>query len=488
MSEYGVTPAGFVKKRLDVIANEIHRDLAAGFGRDTTLNPQSFLNVLVVGISDKLAELWEVAEDTYHSMYPMSAEDVSLDNAVQYAGIKRMPDQHTVYPLLCTGIDGTVIPGGTIVASTTNPSVRFAAARDGTITRTSFNRARIQTLSAQPGAAFTVGINGDLFSYTAGEGAYPDTILAGLRDVLTGSAEYIAEVIDGALEVRDTNPQRNSALLLSENLTTESVSTVISFNSEAFGKIVLPEGTITAIITNVDGFQACTNLVTPIDGRLRETNVELRQSYVKRIAVHSSYMLESITSAILDNVQGVQSITAYENDSNMVDSEGRLPHSVEIIVDGGSDMEIARQILRQKAGGIQTNGVIEVPVPDLFGRVIPIRFNRPAYVYVWLRVSLIVEDSGAVPPNFAELAKAAILDHMGDLSVGVSVYTQKFIGGIYRQVTGVSFVEIAAFSTTDAGTVPEPDDYAEDNILVSSRQKALIEEKRIEVVLRDGSG
>ena len=75
MSEYGVTPQGFVPKRLDVITKEIHKDLTKGLGVDTTLNPQSFLNVLVTGFADKIAELWELTQDVYLSQYPSFAEN-----------------------------------------------------------------------------------------------------------------------------------------------------------------------------------------------------------------------------------------------------------------------------------------------------------------------------------------------------------------------------------------------------------------------------
>ena len=42
MSEYGVTPTGFVPKRLDTIIDEIHGDLSEKWGVNTRQNPQSF--------------------------------------------------------------------------------------------------------------------------------------------------------------------------------------------------------------------------------------------------------------------------------------------------------------------------------------------------------------------------------------------------------------------------------------------------------------
>ncbi len=227
---------------------------------------------------------------------------------------------------------------------------------------------------------------------------------------------------------------------------------------------------------------SCTNLIPPVYGRERETDVELRQSYIRRIAVRSDRMTESIESAIIDNVQGIISVRAYENDSNLWDEEGRPPHSVEVVADGGSEMEIAREILRKKAGGIQTHGNVKVEVPDLFGRTIPIRFNRPQYVYLWIRVVLTVGRNLPFPPNYADLVKESLVRQTAGLNVGDGVFLQKYIGDIYRCVTGVAYVEVAAASTTDPSAAPT--EYTQANTTISVRQKALVEEKRIEVTVR----
>jgi len=478
MSEYGVTPQGFIPKRLDVITKEIHKDLTKGFGVDTTLNPQSFLNVLVTGFADKIAELWELTQDVYLSQYPSFAEGQSLDNAVQYGGIRRLNEQPTYYPMHCTGIDGTIIPAGTVLSSTTNPAVQFKTYAPGVIGRSSFNRVSIK-IAALQNAVYTIGINGDL--YSAPGGRDETAILQQLADGINGP-EYTAQVKDGLLIIADTSLQRGSTLLLSENLTTENVTSIVNFGSEEIGKISLPDETITKIVKNVEGFISCTNLIPPIYGRERETDVELRQSYIRRIALRSDRMIESIESAIVDNVQGIITVKAYENDSNVWDEEGRPPHSIEVVADGGGEMEIAREILRKKAGGIQTHGNVKVEVPDLFGKTIPIRFNRPQFVYVWIRVVLTVGRSQPFPPNYADLVKDSLIGQTKALNVGDSVFPQKYIGDIYQCVAGVSYVDISTFSTTDSGAAPG--EYQHGNIPVSVRQKALIEGKRIEVTVQ----
>ena len=87
MDKYGVTEKGFSIKRLDEILEELHTDLSEGFGFNTRMDPQSFLNVLIVTFGGLISELWEVAQDSYYAKYPSTAEGVSLDNAVQYGGM-----------------------------------------------------------------------------------------------------------------------------------------------------------------------------------------------------------------------------------------------------------------------------------------------------------------------------------------------------------------------------------------------------------------
>ena len=110
-----------------------------------------------------------------------------------------------------------------------------------------------------------------------------------------------------AKDITSTN-----VLVLSENLTTDTVTTIITFGTVDTGDILLPEGVITNIVKADAGLLSVVNLCTYIAGRDEETDTEFRQSYADKIFNRSSMMLESIRSAILNNVQGVTSVAPYE--------------------------------------------------------------------------------------------------------------------------------------------------------------------------------
>lgn len=485
MSEYGVTKKGFVPKRLDVILEELHSDLSDGFGFNTRQNPQSYLNVLMTAFADKVAELWEVAEDNYHSMYPSSAEDISLDNAAQFGGSTREVAAKTYYPLHCTGLDGTVLAQGTAVASKTNPAINFSASEDSIITREAFNKVAVSVASVADDRGYSVALNNQLYTYTSGTDATALDILRGLAEAIDDdNFQATVDEANGAVKIEANDIQSSNSLVLTENLTTASVTSILNFASEEYGEVVLPDRTITVIVRSVPGFLSCTNLCGYIAGRFREKDVEFRKSYANKIFNRSSRMLASIESAILSNVQGIQSVKAYENDTNVVDADGRWPHSIEVVVEGGSNTEIASQILNVKAGGINTFGGIEVEIPGEEGENITVRFNRPEYVYCWFKVNITISQSQSLPANYAELVKEVVSDRVTALTSGEDVTPQRYIAGIYAAVPGIDYIEILVHANTDGNATPPPT-FTDRSVAISARQLAVTSNQRIEVTLNE---
>lgn len=480
MSEYGVTDKGFIRKRYDTIYAEMQMDIKDGTGVDVSINPQSALNVIIASVADKCAVLWEMLEKVYYSHYPSTAEGVNLDFACQFGGITREEAARTKYMIVCTGVDGTSIPVGTRIASVTSPKIFFAVYDDYAITRDSFNKATIRVLSANVGDSYTVYLGDSAYTYLCRSGDSAVDILNGLKSTITDD-NFNITVDESAekLSIVSKNAYLSHKLKLTDNMTTSEVSSIISFQSEDYAAIQLPVDTITEIVTPISGFNSCTNLGSPVYGRKRETDAELRQSYVERQAYRSSTMLESITSAIFNNVPNVTSAVAFENETDVQDSFGRPPHSIEIVVDGGDDAAIAKEILDYKAAGIQTFGSVAVEIPDLYNNTITVRFNRPSPIYVWLKVSITKNPGEAMPPNYEALIKETLMDFVSDIKAGENIVIQKAISPIGNAVTGIAYISITAFTSPDEES--EPSDYTLTYISVSARQKAYFNEDRIAV-------
>lgn len=181
--------------------------------------------------------------------------------------------------------------------------------------------------------------------------------------------------------------------------------------------------------------------------------------------------------------RAVQAIYKMNDLANLLetDEEGRPPHSVEIIVDGGDETSIASIILDKKAAGIQTFGSITVNVATEYGDSIPVSFNRPEYIYVWMKVTLDA-DKAYLPTNYANLAINSIVKDASKLQAGDNMLSQTFNDGIYSAVGGVTYVDIKCAATKDKERIPTSDEYTKVNINVESRQKIVVADTRIEVV------
>ena len=483
MSEYGLTPNGPNIKRLEDILDELHDGLSERWGVNTKQNPQSLINHLLTNFADAIAELWEYGENIYYSQYPSTAEGTSLDNAAQFGGSTRETAARSYYPIHCTGIDGTVLEAGTKISSTTNPTTYLSLFDDKVITRSSFNKAAIKVASAGANRVYTVAINGDLYSINSADSSEAN-ILNALASAITDTNFTVSVDTDtNTLNIEAVDVTASHVLTLSETLTTESVTSILNFGTDETGDICLPSGVITNIVKAEAGLMSVVNLCAYIAGRDEESDTEFRQSYIDKIFNRSDSMLESIRSSILNNVQGVKSVAAYENSRNVEDDNGRPPHSIEIVVDGGDSNEIAKQILDKKAGGIATYGDTTVTLTGAYDEDIDINFSRPETVYVWFKVTVSFLANAVAPANYADLIKDEILSQVDTIDAGVDVIPQQFMSEIYRACDGVSYIDISLFSTADSSAVPN--EYSERSVNITSRQKSKTTDSMIEVVLNE---
>lgn len=490
MSEYGITKTGVNIKRLDVILDEMHEDLSEGWGVNTRINPESYLNVQLTAIADKVAELWEFGQQIYDSYHPSTAEASALDSACQYSGVERQSAAQTIYPIHCTGTDGTVLDAGTTVSSNTNPRIDFVIATSKVIERASFNRARLRIVALTQSATYTISINGTLYSYTASVGDTEEDILAGLAERVSFSGAFSAQVaaetaeLPVTLMIEASDASQNYNMLLTENLTTETVTSIINFSSVDYGEVVVPNGAISVITKGPATFTKCENLCSYVAGRLQETDTEFRQSYADKVFNLSDRTLQAIKAAILTNVQGVNSVAVYENDQDYTDAEGRYPHSIEVIVDGGSPAEIATQIFKRKAGGINTYGDTAVDLVGNNGEAITIRFNRPTYVYIWWRIGITQDTASQLPTDYATQIKSIIVAAMSDLETGDDIIPQRVFKSIYEALSGIAYIDVSLFSTSDGSESPTgSDDYTLRSLTLSDRELGITSETMIEVAL-----
>lgn len=161
----------------------------------------------------------------------------------------------------------------------------------------------------------------------------------------------------------------------------------VTATCQTLGAITALAGQLDSIETPTSGWTSVTNATAATPGLAQETDAELRARQKISVANPS----QALTTGILGGVYAVDGLVSaqlYENDTSTVvniinrvpNSGGYPPNSISIVVDGGSDDDIANAIAVRKTPGCFTNGSTLVNTVDRYGVVTPIRFTRASEI------------------------------------------------------------------------------------------------------------
>jgi len=250
------------------------------------------------------------------------------------------------------------------------------------------------------------------------------------------------------------------------------------------GSVSVLANTITTIETPFSGWDSVNNDNDGQTGRDVETDPELRLRRAESLSVTGAATVEAIRARLRQQVDDVTAVTIIENRDDVVDGDGRPPHSFEAIVQGGIEQDIADLIWEVKPAGIETFGNVTETVEDSQGTNQTIQFSRPVPVYVWVNVTLTANGIGDFPSASAEsLTQEAVVSKGSELTVGDKVVYQSLFGPIYRAVDGLEMVTIEVGTSTDAET--QPSAFASENIEIASNELALFDEARVSVTINE---
>lgn len=467
---YGLSRDGFKRKRLPEIKSDIFQRFEDTTGVTVEKGSNSIIGVLVGVIGYEIADMWKSLEDTYNAMYPNTAEGVSLSNAAGLAGILPRPATASIAVLTCYGQDGTFIPSGTEVSSSSDSTIVYASVDDANISIDNFSVLNFGIEGdVIKGNIYSININGVVSQYTAKQGDSKSAVLVALaqklqslktstmNDILTITTDYI-----------------NSAKLVEyRGVTLTKLGSPIRFECETLGAIDSPIGTITQLIDTITGFESAINDVPVSVGNNADTDETLRQRWSASLYNRGSANIQAVRSRVLDCI-GVNKAVVIENVGDTVDGDGLLPHSIEVIVSGGNKEDIANAIYLSKSGGIQTNGTQVIEISDnLTAKTYPIRFNRPTNKPIFVKVDVYDYTEEVWSGVNAQLIKKAIVDYGNQLSFGEDVIIQRFYGPIYSSAKGIGRIEVQM----STGGVA----YSATNVPISIREIATFEFNDIEV-------
>ena len=471
--EYGLSSEGFKQKRLADIIQSMNQRIADQLGVQIATESNSVFGQLIGVFSYEIADLWEQAAQVYGAMYPHTASGVSLDNASALAGITPISAEKTTIVCTCYGTDGTQIPYGSQIASASNSNIIFQSTDSSAYIDSSKACDVGITLETVSATTYTVTIDGTPCSYTADGTETIAQVLTNIGSQISVTG-ITAQVENDVLEIVETDQENTFSVAISADLSFAHIGSPVNFECMTTGAITPAIGDLTDIVTTYAGWDAVSNNVAANTGRLAESDTALRQRWNNSLYTRSVGMTDSIASALL-TLNGVTSAFVYENDQDSTDGEGRPPHSIEAVVDGGESDEIALTIWQKKAAGIDTYGSQSVSINDSQGFPHTINFNRPLVVPIYLDIAVVEYPEEALPPNAQAMIVEAVLNYGDSLTVGNDVILQRFMGAIYSSVPGIGYITVTA--STDGIT------YSSSNITIDARHVASFDATRVQVTI-----
>lgn len=229
----------------------------------------------------------------------------------------------------------------------------------------------------------------------------------------------------------------------------------VTATCETSGAITAAAGTINVRSTPIAGWTSVNNAADALPGSPTELDSQLRG----RQAISVSISAKTLVDSTLSGIAAVTGVTRYgtigvENPTGSLDSYGNPAHSISMVVEGGTDLDVATAIYNNKTPGCLTNGTTVIPVTDpQTGAVLNIGFFRPTYVpiYVTLNVHALTGYTTAV----GVAIQNAIVAYLNSLQIGESLT----VSALYAVAVGVMpNIVLPQFSVRAlfVGTAPTP--------------------------------
>lgn len=453
----GISDQGFTIKRLNDIVSDLRAKAVELFqdlvepGQQVDTSDSAALGRLINTISPSLADLWEAAQQDYAAFDPNTSTGIALDNLVALGGLTRQEQTFSTAQVILTGDTDTTIANNLTIGSSVDRS-QWNLVAPITLSPVAASGASFTPLVVADSTLYSITYQGitttNTINYTSGTGATAASIVAGLAGVVTTSHPSFSASINGSvLTLTRVDPFSVVDLTTSNNLGITKVQKIGEVKSSVSGPVGSEVNTLTNILTPQLGWDSVTNPLPASEGRDVETDEELRVRFRDTKFERASSTVDAVYSG-LNDVEGVQQVVVYENDTDVTDAKGIPSHSFMPIVLGGLSSEIGQSIWENKPMGIRSFGDTTVVIYDTQGFAHNIQFKRPEPVPIYITISL-TKDS-TYPGNGDDLIRSNLISYFQDnIGIGDDV--------IYsRLYTPINSVPGHYVNSLRIGTAPSP--------------------------------
>lgn len=266
--------------------------------------------------------------------------------------------------------------------------------------------------------------------------------------------------------------------LLPEEVTISSNGTIIvQAVCETSGYITAAPNTINTIVTPLFGWTGVTNQYAATAGKNVEDDANLRARYYVSTMLPAYSIFDSLLAS-LSSITDVKRVKGYENDTNAESSEGFPPHSVTFVVEDGDDGQIAEMIYNKKTPGCYTNGTTDIELTSDSGNVTHIRFYRPTYKNVYVKVN--ITKLAGYNDSSVDNIKKALVNYIKSADIHDTIYRQILISVVIGQLSSTISPE---FSVTDVQISTDGSTYSQNDLVLAFNEAGISDLDKIQVVV-----
>jgi len=452
---FGLLDTGFNKKTLTDVKEEIDANVAAVFDAPN-VDPDSVFGQYNGIIAEVASDLWDLADLVYGSQYALSANGTSLDAVAELNNLTRLNATSSSVTVILEGTNLTTIPPGTEFRQDTADQV-FQTIQDVQLDQAVLLKVlfSVNDFATSP---HTIDI-----STVAGTDNFSSSVVSSELDVLndfqtqintTGNHNAVVDVDNLTLTITNilVSDLTTFGVVFDATMTIDEQWTPVVVEAINTGPLPIPVNSIQSIETPVVGLNSVDNLIVGTQGRDLETDDDFRIRRKQSIRVVGAATVPAIEARLVEDVEAVVSATVKDNRTDIVDANGRPPHSYEAIITFSPDtaevrQEIADKIFEVGAAGIETFGGITEQVTDSSGDLVTINFSQPTDKFLHIKTNITLNPEEVFPANGIDAIKQALADFGNDLKAGDDAIRQRFFNSIYS-VSGVKNIELFNFAVT----------------------------------------
>jgi len=245
---------------------------------------------------------------------------------------------------------------------------------------------------------------------------------------------------------------------------------------------------VNEIATPIVGIDSVENPDPASLGRAIETDAEFRLRYKERGVAGGSSAVSIQT--ILNNVESIITAIVYENATAFTDVDGRPPYSMEAVIEGGNNNDIANALLNNWPGGTESYGSLTATIIDNKGITRNFKYNNPTDITIYVRVEItrdltkwITGSEAIVKKNCVKLVGGIdnAISYPGQ-GIGADVYSWLLIAA-QQGLSDFSTEKIAGIDSIKIFVGLSANPLSGDTIVIAGRERAKLLTANINVVL-----